>query len=305
MNMRTLDDQSSSSSSLGNIQEWGSHCSLKSCNTLDFLPIRCESCFKPFCSDHFRPSTKSNETSTHQCQIYTFQQQQQQQQLTTLNNPDSSKLQGFNKRLPICSQNSCKTTLIQPIRCPNCRLDYCPRHRLNSDHSCTHSSISTPPSNSDKPNSSNHFTVLNTRFGSLNPTQLFLKKPSTSLLISSPSDRPLTKTVTDRIKISTASNNVNTNEKRQTTDRSTGLFSKLVDGKRADLELESKRTALEFRAERGILSDRDKLELIELQRQRKTVVVVGSSSGGGKSSKPHKDSLNRTNLRAEDGCIVS
>ncbi|GAA5821508.1 hypothetical protein JCM11251_004657 [Rhodosporidiobolus azoricus] len=35
----------------------GTHCSLSSCNNLDFLPIICKHCAAPFCSAHFPPSS--------------------------------------------------------------------------------------------------------------------------------------------------------------------------------------------------------------------------------------------------------
>lgn len=35
-----------------------------------------------------------------------------------------------------CKASRCKTKMIQPIRCPSCKLDFCPSHRNPKDHAC-------------------------------------------------------------------------------------------------------------------------------------------------------------------------
>lgn len=44
----------------------GTHCSLTTCSSLDFLPIKCSLCLKTFCKDHSTPSNNSTST-THSC----------------------------------------------------------------------------------------------------------------------------------------------------------------------------------------------------------------------------------------------
>ncbi|GLA08225.1 hypothetical protein AnigIFM60653_009752 [Aspergillus niger] len=109
----------------------GSHCSLPTCNQLDFLPFRCPSCKGTYCLEHRTetahqcanarispsPSTStSNSTSTTQ------------QQKPTIYTADQ------------CAHISCKTlinTLTDPgVRCDQCRKEYCLKHRLRESHDC-------------------------------------------------------------------------------------------------------------------------------------------------------------------------
>ncbi|KAA6358135.1 MAG: hypothetical protein EZS28_046338, partial [Streblomastix strix] len=46
-------------------EDFGVHCALPSCNTLDFLPIICSSCGKAFCKLHNLPHM-------HNCEMHQF-----------------------------------------------------------------------------------------------------------------------------------------------------------------------------------------------------------------------------------------
>ncbi|PYH34954.1 AN1-type zinc finger protein [Aspergillus neoniger CBS 115656] len=124
-------NQNTSSATDADLDAIGSHCSLPTCNQLDFLPFRCPSCKGTYCLEHRTetahkcpnarispsPSTTSTSTSTTQ-----------QQQKPNIYTADQ------------CAHISCKTlinTLTDPgVRCDQCRKEYCLRHRLREGHDC-------------------------------------------------------------------------------------------------------------------------------------------------------------------------
>ena len=40
------------------------------------------------------------------------------------------------KKTPICGRNNCKKILFSPIRCDQCKGQFCPSHHFPSDHTC-------------------------------------------------------------------------------------------------------------------------------------------------------------------------
>lgn len=99
----------------------GDHCSLKFCQTLDFLPIKCDLCSLKFCKEHFS-------YDSHFCVKY--------KELNQINSSSSS-----NSVAPIisrytCSLDGCKTKELVAIVCDKCKLNFCVQHRLQIDHEC-------------------------------------------------------------------------------------------------------------------------------------------------------------------------
>ncbi|GKZ21429.1 hypothetical protein AbraIFM66951_006176 [Aspergillus brasiliensis] len=113
----------------------GSHCSLPTCNQLDFLPFRCPNCKGTFCLEHrtetahkcanARISSPSPSTTTSTSTSTSTSHQQQKPNIYTADQ---------------CAHVSCKTlinTLTDPgVRCDQCRKEYCLRHRLREGHDC-------------------------------------------------------------------------------------------------------------------------------------------------------------------------
>ena len=113
----------------------GSHCQYTYCNQLDFLPFRCESCKGTYCLDH-------RTESGHKCPRageWAAARRKAAALNSTSNNPSAGKPTILNATQ--CSHPSCKTyinTLSSVgVGCPTCNRQYCLKHRLKEDHSCS------------------------------------------------------------------------------------------------------------------------------------------------------------------------
>ncbi|RAH71970.1 AN1-type zinc finger protein [Aspergillus aculeatinus CBS 121060] len=121
----------------------GHHCDLEYCHQLDFLPFRCASCRGVFCLDH-------RTESAHQCPRAGEWVRSSAATTTTTTNPSSGSTSISASSTPPtkptihntaqCSHLACKTlihTLSEPgVRCPECRREYCLKHRLREGHAC-------------------------------------------------------------------------------------------------------------------------------------------------------------------------
>jgi len=125
--------------------ELGDHCEYLGCLLLDFLPFQCSGCKKTFCLEHRSFSGhKCDHTSTIQvpeCPLC--------QQLIPLKkgeDPNTKVDEHISKGCPkedsekmktnFCSHKKCKNAELIPILCPNCRKNYCLKHRHAADHEC-------------------------------------------------------------------------------------------------------------------------------------------------------------------------
>ncbi|KAI9370630.1 hypothetical protein BJX61DRAFT_544426 [Aspergillus egyptiacus] len=115
------------------LESIGRHCEYEYCNQLDFLPFRCESCRGTYCLEH------RTETA-HRCPHageWARRRQNATPHSTTSSTP-TEKPTIYNSDQ--CAHVSCKTlinTLKDPgVRCPECRREYCLRHRLREEHDC-------------------------------------------------------------------------------------------------------------------------------------------------------------------------
>lgn len=128
----------------------GKHCTVSTCNKLDFLPIQCDACNKIFCDEHYQYSihnctnayTKNNQVPVCPlCNIPIPIQRGQLPDLTVSNHIDSDcqsdpakqKRKVFTNK---CSFKSCKTKEVIPIVCDECTYNYCLKHRHTTDHNC-------------------------------------------------------------------------------------------------------------------------------------------------------------------------
>ncbi|RAK75527.1 AN1-type zinc finger protein [Aspergillus fijiensis CBS 313.89] len=117
----------------------GHHCDLEYCHQLDFLPFRCASCRGVFCLDH-------RTESAHQCPRAGEWARSSSSATTTTSTPTSASTSSTPPTKPNihntaqCSHLACKTlihTLSEPgVRCPECRREYCLKHRLREGHAC-------------------------------------------------------------------------------------------------------------------------------------------------------------------------
>lgn len=127
----------------------GQHCSESSCNRLDFLPVKCDSCDKVFCGDHML-------YARHQCES-AYKKDIQVPVCPLCNQPvpikrgelpdvsvgahidrDCQWDPALKKRIYVnkCYVKSCKTKEIVKVTCRYCNLNFCLKHRHTADHSC-------------------------------------------------------------------------------------------------------------------------------------------------------------------------
>ncbi|TGZ82582.1 hypothetical protein EX30DRAFT_191621 [Ascodesmis nigricans] len=118
---------------IGDVQAIGAHCDVNTCNRLDFLPFRCESCQGTFCLDH------RTETA-HTCSkagTWLANRTQSSSSSSTSYTP-ATNVQSL-LRTP-CALPKCKTiinTSREPgVNCSVCRKQYCLKHRLQDSHEC-------------------------------------------------------------------------------------------------------------------------------------------------------------------------
>ncbi|MCJ1380186.1 hypothetical protein MMC17_003289 [Xylographa soralifera] len=112
----------------------GAHCQYTYCNQLDFLPFRCESCKHTFCLDH-RMET------AHKC-ARAGEWAAARRKATE---PTTKGIPLNGKPTPAtgtqCSHPQCKTYIntlsAVGVACQTCNRQYCLKHRLGEEHSCS------------------------------------------------------------------------------------------------------------------------------------------------------------------------
>ncbi|XP_037042228.1 AN1-type zinc finger protein 2A [Bradysia coprophila] len=124
----------------------GKHCSQKSCNKYDFLPMSCDACHMIFCSEHFSYQ-KHACTSAHKkdfqvpacplCGEPVPTPRGVSPDMTVGQHIDqyckSDKRKIFTNK---CSFKGCKKKELIPVKCSQCTMNFCLRHRHSSDHDC-------------------------------------------------------------------------------------------------------------------------------------------------------------------------
>lgn len=140
----------------------GQHCSLKQCNQLDFLPIKCDACSLTFCSEHFRyefhncQTAKNKDNQVPVCPLCSkpvpsFRNNQPDFAVSqhidlycrANENIDHSKLsKTTNSSLQLCSFKACKQKDVIYLQCETCNKKYCIKHRNPLDHLCTEPNLS-------------------------------------------------------------------------------------------------------------------------------------------------------------------
>ncbi|XP_017025951.1 AN1-type zinc finger protein 2A [Drosophila kikkawai] len=136
----------------------GQHCSEKTCNRLDFLPVKCDSCDKVFCASHYNyerhncPGAYKKNVQVPICPLcrepvptppgvepdVTVGQHIDQQCKS-----ESKKI--YTNR---CHAKGCKRKELIPVKCSACHLNFCLRHRHTSDHDCQPASNPIAPATS-------------------------------------------------------------------------------------------------------------------------------------------------------------
>ncbi|XP_076996537.1 AN1-type zinc finger protein 2A isoform X2 [Tamandua tetradactyla] len=128
----------------------GKHCSEKTCNQLDFLPLKCDACKQDFCKDHFT-------SAAHKCP-FAFKKDVHVPLCPLCNSPipvrrgelpDRVVGEHMDQRCQYapgkgkakiftyhCSKEGCKKKEMLPVTCDQCQRNFCIQHRHPLDHGC-------------------------------------------------------------------------------------------------------------------------------------------------------------------------
>ncbi|CAJ0589035.1 unnamed protein product [Cylicocyclus nassatus] len=125
----------------------GRHCDAELCHLLDFLPVRCDACSGTFCLSHYtyeghncKNAYKKN-VQVPICPICDrpvptpkgISPDAQVNEHILNNCAASAKKKVYVNK---CSVKGCKKKELVPIRCPNCKYNFCLAHRHERDHDC-------------------------------------------------------------------------------------------------------------------------------------------------------------------------
>ncbi|KDR81349.1 hypothetical protein GALMADRAFT_113542 [Galerina marginata CBS 339.88] len=135
----------------------GAHCSLASCNALDFLPITCQ-CNKSFCFEHITPDH-------HEC--------------PALHTCITRDLPAFSDPLQRCLVEGCQKPRLRIYNgatdetCPACHQSFCVEHRHRETHRCSSANVETTFSSASSNSSttrSKPSSIRNSRTTTKRPT---------------------------------------------------------------------------------------------------------------------------------------
>ncbi|XP_055676981.1 AN1-type zinc finger protein 2A [Lutzomyia longipalpis] len=124
----------------------GKHCSVSTCQRLDFLPVKCDACSEILCSEHYsyeKHGCKSGQRKDVQVPVCPLcgepvpTPSDVSPDLTVGRHIDqfcrSEKKRIFTN---MCSFAGCRQKELVPILCGDCKKNYCIRHRHFNDHRC-------------------------------------------------------------------------------------------------------------------------------------------------------------------------
>lgn len=128
----------------------GKHCSVDDCKLIDFLPFTCDCCKKVFCLEHRSytthkcPKANKNDRTVVICPlcakgVHLIPNQDPnitwESHVNTDCDPSNYEKVTKKKKCPV---RGCRETLVfsNTIKCRDCTVDHCLKHRLGLDHGC-------------------------------------------------------------------------------------------------------------------------------------------------------------------------
>ncbi|CAG4975983.1 unnamed protein product [Colias eurytheme] len=129
----------------------GKNCCYKTCNKLDFLPMKCDACREVFCSDHFTyikhdcPAPNTRDVQVPECPLCGKPVPGKRGEppdvavgahIDNQCTSDPARERRNKVFTNKCSYKGCKTKEMVPLVCGECSLNYCLRHRHAADHAC-------------------------------------------------------------------------------------------------------------------------------------------------------------------------
>ncbi|KAJ8523189.1 hypothetical protein ONZ45_g323 [Pleurotus djamor] len=242
----------------------GKQCSDPACLLVDFLPFKCQHCEQSYCGEHFK-------VEAHKCPSYDESKFDRiapncplcnspvaippnqdpnirmEQHLTR----DCSVMTGKDAKSrsgPVCARVKCGKTLIAPIKCTQCKQQFCPAHRFPADHACA-----SPAPSVTRPGGGN--TLGSAPGKSLADLYANVKKSAATKAASVSTPKP-SKPISTATATSTPRPIAAPPSTTSSSKASPLPFSKT--DRRAKAERESRRKAMEARAKKGLLSEEDK-----------------------------------------------
>ncbi|CAA7271320.1 unnamed protein product [Cyclocybe aegerita] len=237
----------------------GKQCSHPSCLLVDFLPFKCQHCQLSFCQEHFK-------VDGHQCDKYDESKHNRVAPNCPLCNTPVAVRQGQDPNVrmdyhlekecsvvtgkvnsgstPRCSRGACNKVLFSPIRCDQCRLQFCVAHRFPGDHTCNPvSPASLRPNIPNLANLNASAKNINAKASAAGSAALGAVKKSIASASSSSSKPPAAK---PPVASSSSTKPI----------KPALPFSKM--DRRARAERESKLKAMRARAQKGLLTEDEK-----------------------------------------------
>ncbi|KAJ3331031.1 AN1-type zinc finger protein 2A [Blyttiomyces sp. JEL0837] len=157
--------------------EWGTHCSEKTCNNLDFLPLTCLHCKLQFCNDHFKIDQHSCTvaktiqldavaTKCPICEKVVPVRRGDDPNGTVMDHiergcPDPGTSTVPKMKVLRCGFGPCKNKESTLIKCKSCEKSFCIQHRHELDHKCERSARSRSQSTTPNPSNNSNRTPNN------------------------------------------------------------------------------------------------------------------------------------------------
>ncbi|PIL22471.1 hypothetical protein GSI_15159 [Ganoderma sinense ZZ0214-1] len=256
----------------------GKQCSDPTCLLVDFLPFKCQHCAQPFCGEHFLPTT-------HHCSKYDAAKhdrvapscplcsapvaippgQDPNIRMERHINTECSVMTGRSskaKSTPHCARPKCGKVLFSPIRCDSCKHQFCPEHRFPKDHSCS----ATKGSVSSQQGGVKAWTNVQHQTSAASAAAMAAIKRAAASSTAPARTTPRTQTQ--------AKSQPPPSDTKSTSSSSRSNPFSATD-RRAKAERESRRKAIEARAQKGIPpTEAEKAFLAEEKRDGKDECVV-------------------------------
>ncbi|KAI0300383.1 hypothetical protein BC826DRAFT_992995 [Russula brevipes] len=257
----------------------GRQCSHPYCHLVDFLPFKCQHCANSFCADHFKPAshscTKYDEAKYNRvapdCPLCNEPVpippgEDPNIRMERHLNRDCSVMTGRTQKpsaTPRCARPKCGKLLFAQIQCDKCHGKFCPEHRFPNSHNC--SSISSTPLRSLPASAA-------TRPGPQAPATSVsglaaMKRAAASVKSSASALSPPIKVHTLQSSTKGAASSSGVVPSGSKTNASPSNPSSKAE-RRSKQERDSQIKAMRARAQKGLLSEDEKVILASLEAER-------------------------------------
>lgn len=132
------------------LPDLGQQCSEVTCKQLDFLPLKCDACENIFCREHIAykdhncSSAYKKDVQVPVCPLCNTPIPVKKNETPDVvvgrhidndcqSDPAKNKRKVFSNK---CSVKGCKIKEVIPVVCNKCKLNFCLKHRLETDHQC-------------------------------------------------------------------------------------------------------------------------------------------------------------------------